>query len=256
MKLIHLSLDQFISTNAHIGSSFINPMNTTYLIGLRNRLPIFDMEQTLFLLKKASSFLLNVTKTGNKVLFVALSRQPAALFINRTLAQKSLQLSYSASSWQGGLLSGWRALTKQQFKKFAPLLRKKNKLKFNPDLNVKRTDKEKLLRWFDIISNLTVFIKRKRSSVGNSTTRVKLVYPAAICLYNPSGQAAPVNEVRKVGLPLIGIVDANMDNLPLYTFPIPANTFSLATYKSITSVLNYSCLQGIHQRRTSFWVNA
>nr|YP_009004137.1 ribosomal protein S2 [Tsukubamonas globosa]BAO51979.1 ribosomal protein S2 [Tsukubamonas globosa] len=258
MKLINLTLEQFISVNAHIGNSLINSSNTTYLVGLRNRLPIFDMEQTLFLLKKASSFLFNVTKTGHKVLFVSLSKQPSALFLNRVLSKKSLQLSYSSTSWQGGLLSGWRSLTKQQFKKFAPLLRKKNKLSFNPNLNVKRTDKEKLLRWFDIISNLTVFIKRKRTSassvLGEASTRVKLVYPSAVCLYNPIGQHAPLNEIRKVGLPLVGMVDSNTADVSVYSFPIPVNMTYMATYKTIAGLLTYACLQGVQVRRCSFWV--
>lgn len=254
MKLINFTLDQFIGINAHIGNPAILSNNTTYIIGIRNRLPIFDMEQSLFLLKKTSSFLLNLTKTGNRILFISLSKQPSVLYINKTLAKKSLQLSYSSSTWQGGLLSGWKFLTKQQFKKFAPLLRKKNKLTFNPNLNVKRTDKEKLLRWFDIIYNLTFFIQRKKQGRSSSLMRVKLLYPSAICLYNPLNQNAPVNEIRKVGLPLLGMVDTSTSNICFYNYPIPSNLNSIATYKTITSVLSYNCLYGIQQRRCSFWI--
>lgn len=252
MQLINFTLDQFIAIHAHIGNPVITSNTTTYIVGIRSVLPIFDMEQSLFLLKKTSSFLSNITKTGNRVLFISLSKQPSILYINRILAKKSLQLSYSSQSWQGGLLSGWRSLTQQQFKKFAPLLRKKNKLTFNPNLNVKRTDKEKLIRWFDIISNLTFFIKRKKHH-STSLMRVKLIYPSAICLYNPLNQTAPVNEIRKVGLPLLGMVDTNTFNVALYSYPIPSNVNSKVTYKTITSVLSYNCLYGIQQRRCSFW---
>lgn len=194
-----------------------NPKMEPYIFMHRNRVAIFDLEQTLTELKKAALFCYHLSRSaGNDILFVGTKRQ--ARPIVKKYAEQVKQ-PYVTKRWLGGTLTNFRTIQKS--------IEKLEELKKSvDDKNARLTKKERSVRGKEI--------QRLESILEGIRTMRRL--PAAVFVVGVHDEAIAVREARRMNIPVIGIIDTNADP-SVATYPIPANDDAIRALDMITSVI-------------------
>ncbi len=194
-----------------------NPKMEPYIFMHRNRVAIFDLEQTLAELKKAALFCYNISRSAsNDILFVGTKRQ--ARPIAKKFAEQVKQ-PYVTRRWLGGTLTNFRTIQKS-IEKLEELRQSMD------DKNARLTKKEKSVR--------TKEIQRLESILEGIRTMRRL--PAAVFVLGVHDEEIAVREAKRMKIPVIGIIDTNADP-SMATYPIPANDDAIRALDMITGVI-------------------
>jgi small subunit ribosomal protein S2 len=248
-SLIKFTVDQFLDTGFHIGSIKYNTNTYSYLIGQRGNVFLFDLEQSLFLLRRALTFVESITKQRGYLLFVSITPSRSLQRFTYMLSTYCFQSSYAVSRWEGGVLSNWRKLSLARWR----LFQNKDFMRV-PLTKVKRRKLKQLFYLYMSLRKKGFSIPFKKNSVDVlESKKTKLKFPSAVFLYNPLNIPYPILEVSKVGMPLIGVVDSDNIYAHKYMYPIPGNDDSSIGYRFIVYLVAYSALRGIQSRRKQFW---
>lgn len=224
-------LVQLLEAGVHFGHerSKRNPKMEKYIFMHRNRVAIFDLEQTREELKKAVLFAYNTSRVpGNEILFVATKRQ--ARTIAREWAEKNKQ-PYVTKRWLGGTLTNFRTIQKS--------IEKLDELKLsleNEEQAAHMTKKEKSLRQKEA--------GRLESVLEGIRTMRRL--PAAVFVIGAHDEKIAMKEAVRMNIPIIGICDTNADP-GVVDHPIPANDDAIRALELIVSVIGKAIESG-HQQ--------
>jgi len=184
-----------------------NPKMKKFIYTEKNGIHILNLEKTVDYLEKALQFLGKTVAEGKTILFV--STKPQSIHILEDLA-KTFSAPYVVSKWIPGLLTNF-ATIKQRIKYLADLKDQKQTGEFD-----KYTKKE--------ASNLNKVIDKLETALGgvqNMKSKPDVVFVVDVVRDN-----IVVKEARKLGVPVVGIVDTNADPDEV-DFPIPANDDAL-----------------------------
>jgi len=206
-----------------------NPKMGKFVFGKRGGIYIIDLEKTLAKLKEAQQFLKGVVSEGKDILFVGTKKQ--AQGVVKEVAE-ALKMPYVVERWVGGLLTNFGVVS-SRIVRYKQLLKEREEGKFEqlPKKEVVRLNKE--------------LEKMERNFSG---VRDMEELPGALFIVDPKKEALPVREARKVGIPLVALVDTDSDP-EVIDYPIPGNDDALKSIKTVLSFISEPLAEVILQRK-------
>ena len=204
MKIPNLTIQQLLEAGVHLGHKTLrwNPKMKKYIFGEKNSIHIIDLTQTVDFLKNALVKVHNVISSGGKLLIVSTKKQASEQVSD--LAKDTGQF-YVNYRWLGGMLTNWNTIQNsiKRLKKLEDQLSKENLGFTKKEILKFGKEKEKLKR-----------------SLGGIAEMKKT--PDLIFIIDTNIEALAVAEAKKLGIPIIGILDTNSDPTGI-DFPIPGN---------------------------------
>ncbi|HVQ45078.1 MAG TPA: 30S ribosomal protein S2 [Candidatus Saccharimonadia bacterium] len=221
-----VSLKELLEAGAHFGHQTRrwNPKMREYIYGARGGVHILDLTKTGIMLKEATTFARETASHGGKVLLVGTKRQAAPVI--KEIAEAN-NLPYVTERWLGGMLTNFRTirLQVQRLKKLEAGLESDFQAKYN---------KKELLDF----SNEVAALNRVFGGIKHMDG-----LPAAIYVVDVPGEMIAVAEARKLGIPVIAIVDSNADP-DLVDYKIPANDDAIKSVRVITGAVAEAAAEG------------
>jgi len=223
----HITMKQLLEAGVHFGHQTRrwNPKMKPFIFGERNGIHIIDLQQTLKYFEIAYEFVVNVTSQGGKVLFVGTKKQAQDAIKEEA---ERCGMPYVNFRWLGGLLTNFRTI-RQSVEKL-----KKIESWF-VDGTIERFPKKERLR----IERLKQKLERNLGGIRNMES-----LPQAVYIVDPVYEEIAVKEARKLGIPIVAIVDTNCDP-DLIDYIIPGNDDAIRAVRLITSKIADACLEGL-----------
>ncbi len=203
MALPAFNMRQLLEAGVHFGhqSHRWNPKMAQFIYGSRNKIHILDLTQTVPMLHQALLKISDTVAGGGRVLFVATKRQAADGVAD---AAKRCAQYYMNHRWLGGTLTNWKTVS-QSIRR----LRQLDDILADPQ---GRSKKEILT------------ITREREKLNQSLGGIKDMggTPDLLVVIDTNKEAIAIQEARKLGIPIVAIVDTNCDPDGI-DFPVPGN---------------------------------
>ncbi|MCU0670030.1 MAG: 30S ribosomal protein S2 [Myxococcota bacterium] len=222
-----LSVKALIEAGAHFGHQTHrwNPKMKNFIFGERNGIHIVDLDQTLERFRGALDFLRKTTANGGKVLFVGTKRQAAIPVQSESARAGQLFVN---NRWLGGTLTNFRTV-KKSLDRFKELLATmENAEEWNA-----LSKKER--------SGIQRDVDRYRKSLDGLREMTKL--PAAIFLIDVKREHIAVAEGRRLGIPIVAVVDTNCDPGGI-DFVIPGNDDATRAIQLYCGWVAEACVDG------------
>jgi small subunit ribosomal protein S2 len=201
-----------------------NPKMRRFLFGQRSGIYIIDLEQTLTGLEEAYNFLRDVAARGGSVLFVGTKKQAQEIVAEQA---SRVNMPYVNTRWLGGMLTNFQTIF-GRLKRLKELrdMERGGAFEFLPKKEVLklRHEKEKLER------NLAGIQDMERVS-------------DAIFVVDTKKEHIAVTEARKLGIPVVAIVDTNCDPDEV-DYVIPGNDDAIRACAAITKVMADAIQEG------------
>jgi len=225
--LANITMKELLEAGVHFGhqTKRWNPKMKEYIFGERNGIYIIDLQKTLKMFKEASKFITELTGSGKLVLFVGTKRQA-----QDAVAEEANRCSmpYINSRWLGGLLTNWVTVQKS--------------VKRLQELDDMSTDgRYELLTKKEVIK---LERERKHLSVNLSGIKSMKRLPDALFVVDSNNEAIAVAEARKLGIPVVAVVDTNCDPT-MVDYVIPGNDDALRAIRLFTSKIADSAAEGV-----------
>ncbi len=196
------SLKELLEAGVHFGheTKRWNPKMAPYIFTAKEKIHIIDLEKTEEALKKAVEFVKGIGQKNGKIIFLSTKKQ--SVEIVKTEAER-VGAMYLTVRWLGGLFTNFETITKT-LKKLIELEENSKNDKFTKREQLMMTrDADKLIRVIGGIRGLEVL-------------------PDAIFIVDSRKEENAVLEAKKVGVPIIAVVDSNADPTVI-DHPIPGN---------------------------------
>jgi len=224
--LITISMKDLLEAGVHFGhqTKRWNPKMKEYIFGERNGIYIINLQKTIRLFKEAVDFISEQATQGKRFLFVGTKRQA-----QEVVAEESKRCGqyYVNERWLGGLLTNFQTIQKS--------------LK-----RLKELEEMKSSGHYDLVSKKEVAqLEKERMKLEKSLSGIYSMdrLPDVIFLIDARNEAIAVAEARKLGIPIVGIVDTN-SNPDLIDYVIPGNDDAMRSIKLITSTIADAILAG------------
>jgi small subunit ribosomal protein S2 len=200
-----------------------NPKMKKYIFGARNGIYIIDLQQTSRLLRRALSFAGDVAASGGSVLFVGTKRQAQEPVVEESAR---CGMHYVDQRWLGGTLTNFTTIRKR-------INRLKELEQLSADEAAKLTKKER--------AALDKELGRLAKSLSGIKDMERL--PRALFVIDTNRERIAVAEARKLGIPVIALLDTNCDPDPV-DYPIPGNDDAIRTIRLFVSRFADAILEG------------
>lgn len=222
----YVTMKQMLETGVHFGHQTRrwNPKMKPFIFGSRKGIHIIDLQQTVKLYQKAHDFIVDVVASGQKVLFVGTKRQ--AREVVRTEAER-VGMFYITNRWLGGTLTNFQTIK-------GSIERLKNLERMFEDGTVNRFLKKEVVM-------MQREIKKLNADLGGIKDMEKL--PGAAFIIDPKKEDIAVKECRKLGIPIVAVVDTNCDP-DMIDFVIPGNDDAIRAIKLFSASIADACLEG------------
>ncbi|MCD6571243.1 MAG: 30S ribosomal protein S2 [Deltaproteobacteria bacterium] len=221
-----VTMKQLLEAGVHFGHQTPrwNPKMKPYIFGARNGIHIIDLQKTVKLFDIACNFIRDTTADGGKLLMVGTKKQAQDSIEEEAGRAKAYYVNYR---WLGGTLTNFSTIKK----------------------SIER------LKWLEtIIDNGTIENYPKKEQLHMKRTKIKLDraltgikdmerLPDAVYIVDPSKEYIAVREAKKLGIPIVAIVDTNCDP-GMIDYVIPGNDDAIRAIKLFTSKIADSCLEG------------
>ena len=221
-----ISIEQMLKAGVHFGhqTRFWNPKMENYIFGDRNKVHIINLEKTLELLKPSIDFCTQLAASNNRILFVGTKR--AASRVIKEEAERC-NMPYVNYRWLGVMLTNYKTVR-------ASIRR----------LEILKTQEEE--GKFESLTKKEVLgIKREMDKLERSIGGIKNMggLPEALFVVDVKNEKIAVSEARKMGIPIIGIVDTNSDP-DCVDYIIPGNDDAIRSVSLLTRIISNACLEG------------
>jgi len=201
-----------------------NPKMKEYIFGERNGIHIIDLQKTLKLFREAARFVSELSSNGKTVLFVGTKRQA-----QESIAEEANRcgMFFVNHRWLGGTLTNWATLQKS-------IKRLKTLKAMTEDGRMAQLSKKEAAR----LDREMKHLKQNLAGVENMTA-----LPDAMFVIDSNAEAIAVREARRMGVPVVSIVDTNCDPDQV-DWVIPGNDDALRAIKLFTSKISDSVIEG------------
>ncbi len=220
------TIKQLLEAGAHFGhqTSRWHPHMKSYIFTKRNGIHIIDLEQTASMLDKACGFVRQVVAEGGSILFVGTKKQAHETVEEQA---KRCDMYYVNQRWIGGMLTNF-ATIQARMDYLVNLEDQQAKGDFN------RLPRKESLK-------LGKKILRLNQQMGGFKEMTSL--PGALFVIDPSKDRIALAEARRVGIPIVGMVDTNCnpDNID---YPIPSNDDAIRAIKLMCSKIADAVIEG------------
>jgi small subunit ribosomal protein S2 len=220
-------MKELLEAGVHFGhqTKRWNPKMKEYIFGERNGIYIIDLQKTLKMFKEASKFVTDLTSTGKVILFVGTKRQA-----QDAIAEEANRcgMYYINNRWLGGLLTNWVTVQKS--------------VKRLQELDEMSTDgRYELLTKKEVIK-----LERERKHLNANLAGIKNMkrLPDALFIVDSNNEAIAVAEARKLGIPVVAVVDTNCDPT-VVDYVIPGNDDALRAIRLFTTKIADSAAEGV-----------
>jgi small subunit ribosomal protein S2 len=221
-----ITVKQLLEAGVHFGhrSRRWNPKMKPFIFGKRQGIYVIDLDKTLERLRIAYQMVRETAETGKDVLFVG-TKQQAKVILKEEAERCSAP--YITERWIGGLLTNFEQVS-GRIARLADLERLKNDGRWQ-----NHTKKEQSL--------LDKEYNKLLKILGGVREMDRL--PGAMFVVDVIREATPVAEARRVGIPIVALVDTNGDP-ELVTHPIPGNDDAMRSIKLVTSFMANAVMEG------------
>ena len=225
--MANITMKELLEAGVHFGhqTKRWNPRMKEYIFGERNGIYIIDLQKTLKMFKEASKFVQDITAAGKTVLFVGTKRQAQDAVAEEA---KRCGMFYVNQRWLGGLLTNWVTVQKS--------------VKRLKELDEMATDgRYELLPKKEVIK-----LERERKHLEANLAGIKNMtrLPDAIFVIDSNKEQIAVREARKLGIPVVAVVDTNCDPTEV-DYVIPGNDDALRAIRLFTSKISDSAAEGV-----------
>lgn len=205
----NVELEEMFKNAVHIGhrTHKWNPRMKKFIHGEVNGIHIINLEQTVTLLEKALTFLSKSAAEGKTILFVSTKPQSVKVL---EAAAKECNMPYVVTSWIPGLLTNFDTV-KTRIRYLSTLKEEESTGEFS-----KYTKKE-AVKLHKVIEKLELAL----GGVQNMKT-----LPDVLVVVDVVRDRIVVTEARKLGIPVVGLVDTNADPT-IVDYPVPGNDDAL-----------------------------
>ncbi|HVO63477.1 MAG TPA: 30S ribosomal protein S2 [Terriglobales bacterium] len=225
--MANITMKELLEAGVHFGhqTKRWNPKMKEYIFGERNGIYIIDLQKTLKMFKEASKFVTDLTAGGKTLLFVGTKRQA-----QDAIAEEAQRcgMFYVNQRWLGGLLTNWVTVQKS--------------VKRLKELDDMATDgRYELLPKKEVIK-----LERERKHLQANLAGIKELtrLPDAIFVIDSNKEQIAVREARKLGIPVVAVVDTNCDPSEV-DYVIPGNDDALRAIRLFASKIADSAVEGV-----------
>jgi len=224
--MAYVTMKQMLETGVHFGHQTRrwNPKMRTYIFGARNGIHIIDLQQTVKLFQKAHDFIVETVANGGKVLFIGTKRQ----------AQEAIKaevercgMHFVTQRWMGGTLTNFQTIKKR-------IDRLKNLESMFADGTINKFPKKEVVQ-------LAREVEKLNDALGGIKEMTDA--PKVAFIIDPNREHIAVNECRKLGIPVVAVVDTNCDP-DLIDYVIPGNDDAIRAIKLFATHIADACIEG------------
>jgi len=221
-----VTMRQLLEARVHFGHQTRrwNPKMRRFIFGERNDIYIIDLQQTLERIETAYAFVRDLVANGGNILFIGTKQQaqdPISGFADKC------GMPYINERWLGGMLTNFETIHKR-VQKMLELEQMQRTGEF--DLMPK---KEALLKSRELDK-----LQKNLSGIRAMTKR-----PDAVFVIDTKKEHIGVTEANKLGIPVVAIVDTNVDP-DLIDYPIPGNDDAIRANELMSKVIAEAVIEG------------
>jgi small subunit ribosomal protein S2 len=224
--MAYITMKELLESGVHFGhqTKRWNPKMKQYIFGARNGIYIIDLQQTVRMFRKVYDFVVDTVANGKLLLFVGTKKQARDSIYEEA---NRCEMFYVHNRWLGGMLTNFQTIKKSI---------------------------ERLNYLNTIINDGSIDLFPKKEGLKLEKDRIKLDnnlggirtmnnLPGAIFVVDPKNEAIAVREGRRLGIPIIAIVDTNC-NPDEIDYVIPGNDDAIRAIRLITSSIADACIEG------------
>jgi small subunit ribosomal protein S2 len=224
--LASITMKELLEAGVHFGhqTKRWNPKMKQYIYGERNGIYIIDLQKTLRLFKEATQFVTDLTAQGKIILFVGTKRQAQDAIAEEA---RRCNMFFVNQRWLGGLLTNFLTIQKS--------------IKRLKELDATATDGR-----YEVLPKKEITrLERERTSLEKNLSGIKDMprLPDAIFVIDSNNEQIAVAEARRLGIPVVAIVDTNCDP-DFVDYVIPGNDDALRAIRLFTSKISESAIEG------------
>ncbi|NLY51140.1 MAG: 30S ribosomal protein S2 [Firmicutes bacterium] len=221
-----ITMKQLLESGVHFGHQTRrwNPKMAEYIFTERNGIYIIDLQKTVRKVEEAYNFVRDLAAQGGSILFVGTKKQ----------AQESIReeaercgMYYVNVRWLGGMLTNYQTI-KRRINRLTEL----EKMEEDGTLSV--LPKKEVMQLMAEKERLNKYLGGIKDMPG---------LPQAIYVVDPRKERIAVAEARKLGIPIVAIVDTNCDPDEV-DYIIPGNDDAIRAVKLLTSKIADAVLEG------------
>jgi len=221
-----ISMKELLEAGVHFGHQTRrwNPKMKEYIFGERNGIYIVDLQKTLKLFKDAMRFVAEQAALGKNVLFVGTKRQA-----QEAIAEEATRCSqfYINQRWLGGLLTNYATVQKS--------------IKRYKELDAMATESN----WEGRAKKEVGRLERERKHLHQNLAGIRDMggLPDVLFVVDSNKEAIAVKEARKLGIPVVAVVDTNCDPDEV-DYVIPGNDDALRAIRLFTTKVADAVIEG------------
>jgi len=228
-----VTVRQLLDSGVHFGHQTRrwNPKMKRYILTDRSGIYIIDLQKSLAYIDQAYEFTKDLVANGGTILFVGTKKQAQEAISTEALR---VGMPYINERWLGGLLTNFQTVSKRLAR-----LKELEVMDFKDKKTSGYTKKELL-----ILSREKVKLEKTLGGVRNLTKT-----PSAIWVVDTIKEHLAITEAKKLGIPVIGILDTNCDPDEV-TIGIPGNDDAIRSVHLLTRVIADAVAEGLKQKHS------
>ncbi len=220
-----VTMKNLLESGVHFGhqTKRWDPRMKRFIFAERNGIHIIDLQKTIVAIKDAYELVRNTVIQGKSVLFVGTKKQAQQAIEKEAL---SCGMHYVNNRWLGGMLTNFSTI-----KKSLQRLKKLEKMEVDGTFE-SLTKKE--------VSRLMKERQRLEKNLGGIKEMKEL--PGAIFIIDTRKEAIAIAEARRMGIPIIAVVDTNCDPTGI-DYPIPGNDDAIRAITLFTQIISKAVIE-------------
>ena len=222
----YITMKELLEAGVHFGHQTRrwNPKMKPYIFGARNGIYIIDLQKTVRMFRKVYDFVVDTVSNGKPLLFVGTKKQARDSIYEEA---NRCEMFYVHNRWLGGMLTNFQTIRKS--------IDRLNYLNtIVNDESIGLFPKKEQLK-----------LRKERLKLDNNLGGIRTMngLPGGIFVVDPKNEAIAVREGRRLGIPIIAIVDTNC-NPDDIDYIIPGNDDAIRAIRLITSRIADACIKG------------
>jgi small subunit ribosomal protein S2 len=226
-----VSMKQLLESGVHFGHQTRrwNPKMKRYIFTERNGIYIIDLQQSLDYIDRAFEFVKETVAHGGTILYVGTKKQAQEAIAEQA---RRVGMPYVNQRWLGGMLTNFSTVYKRLQR-----LKELEEIDFNDVAGSGMTKKELL------------HLRREHDKLDRTLGGIRDMarVPSAIWVVDTKKEHIAVNEARKLGIPVVAILDTNCDPDEV-NYPIPGNDDAIRSVSLLTRVVADAVAEGLIAR--------
>lgn len=224
--MAYVTMKELLEAGVHFGhqTKRWNPKMKPYIFGARNGIYIIDLQKTVRMFRDAYDFVANTAASGKSILFVGTKKQARESIYEEA---NRAEMYYVHNRWLGGMLTNFQTIKKS-------------------------IDRLNYLNTIENDGSINLFPKKERLKLGKEREKLDNTLggirnmsrlPGAIFIIDPKNESIAVREGRRLGIPIVAVVDTNCDPDEI-DYAIPGNDDAIRAIRLVASKMAEACIEG------------